>query len=354
MGVMVEQILDRSAGGPGFNQSDSDFGSGRLVAPDDEKVNRSIPILVTILGYSGVDDLLSGFGHEVIVSKPEVFCLFPEALRILTDDGFIWRQAPRSVQIDQIDDSSLRALRLLLVDDKSKQVCDSLMRFRQCPFDVSYPGPDTHGFYFPPDVPLYSGDTPVSIIDCGAFTGDTLISFLSRLGPRVRRYAAVEPSPANALKLRAVVSTLVEMNPTSALDVQVFNIAVGDRNGVAVVREDGPASNLTYDEFIGTRHGDSDSGQVLVTTLDGLFAGEEWSVLKMDIEGSEYEALTGARGIISRGNTTLAIAIYHKPQDLWRIPLLIATMAPEGYDYYLRQEGHWGLETTLYAVPKGA
>ena len=321
------------------------------MSPTDVRIDRRIPILISILGYSDVDDLLSGLGHKRVVSTPETFRLFPEALRILTEDGFMWRQAPRSVQID---DFGLTALRLLLSDEKSQQLCNSLTRFRRDPSDVSYPWPDTHEFYFPPDVPLYSGDTPVSIIDCGAFTGDTLISFMSRLGPRVRRYAAVEPSPANALKLRAVVSTLEEMNPTSALDVQVFNIAVGDRNGVAVVREDGPASNLTYDEFIGTRHGDSDSGQVLVTTLDGLFAGEEWSVLKMDIEGSEYEALIGAKGIISRGNTTLAIAVYHKPHDLWRIPLLIATMAPEGYDYYLRQEGHWGLETTLYAVPKGA
>lgn len=43
----------------------------------------------------------------------------------------------------------------------------------------------------------------------------------------------------------------------------------------------------------------------------------------MDIEGAEYEALLGARDIIFKYRPGLAISLYHRPADLWRIPLLI-------------------------------
>ena len=36
----------------------------------------------------------------------------------------------------------------------------------------------------------------------------------------------------------------------------------------------------------------------------------------------------------------------------WRIPLFINRIAPDKYHLYLRQEGHWGLETILYAIPR--
>ena len=46
----------------------------------------------------------------------------------------------------------------------------------------------------------------------------------------------------------------------------------------------------------------------------------------MDIEGAEYEALLGARGTISKYRPGLAISLYHRPADLWQIPLLINEM----------------------------
>jgi len=47
----------------------------------------------------------------------------------------------------------------------------------------------------------------------------------------------------------------------------------------------------------------------------------------------------------------LTIAIYHKPYDLWDIPLLINEINPD-YDMYIRAHGDFTTEVVLYCIPK--
>ncbi len=71
--------------------------------------------------------------------------------------------------------------------------------------------------------------------------------------------------------------------------------------------------------------------------------------IKMDIEGAEEDALRGAAEIIRQYHPTLAISIYHKHDDLWRLPQLIRGLYPD-YELYIRHH-FWGpWETVLYCV----
>ncbi len=81
-------------------------------------------------------------------------------------------------------------------------------------------------------------------------------------------------------------------------------------------------------------------------------AGEETvSVIKMDIEGSELEALKGARNVIGRDHPILAISVYHKSEDIVAIPNYILRLY-DGYRLYLRHYSFSWYDTVLYAVPE--
>lgn len=73
------------------------------------------------------------------------------------------------------------------------------------------------------------------------------------------------------------------------------------------------------------------------------------TMIKMDVEGSELEALKGAKNTIQRDKPKLAICIYHKPEDMLEIPLYIKELVPE-YKLYVRVHMHAPGETVLYAV----
>ena len=86
--------------------------------------------------------------------------------------------------------------------------------------------------------------------------------------------------------------------------------------------------------------------------LDELARGVAPTYIKMDIEGAEVEALVGARTLISTWHPLLAICLYHRQSDLWRIPLLIHSLYP-GYSHFLRAHEPDGWQTVGYFVPPG-
>lgn len=94
----------------------------------------------------------------------------------------------------------------------------------------------------------------------------------------------------------------------------------------------------------------SDEGDVKikVDSIDNLI-NKPVTFIKMDIEGSEYQALLGAKKTILKYKPKLAICIYHKPEDIWELPWLIHEINPE-YKLYLRHYSFADNETVLYAL----
>lgn len=86
-----------------------------------------------------------------------------------------------------------------------------------------------------------------------------------------------------------------------------------------------------------------------VDSIDNVCSGDKVTFIKMDIEGSELEALRGAVNVIKRDKPRLAICIYHKPEDMYEIPFWIKETVPE-YKLYIRHHTDGILETVLYAT----
>lgn len=89
--------------------------------------------------------------------------------------------------------------------------------------------------------------------------------------------------------------------------------------------------------------------QCLLDKLDDVLSDKKVTVLKMDIEGAEVQGLNGAKNIIISQKPKLAICLYHTPEHLWEIPLLIHEMRPD-YKMIIRHHSVQNYtDTVLYA-----
>ena len=89
---------------------------------------------------------------------------------------------------------------------------------------------------------------------------------------------------------------------------------------------------------------------VEVAPLDEILADCRPTYVKFDVEGAEHDALVGASETIRANMPVLAVCLYHKPQDLWDIPLLVRSIRPD-YRMHVRRYSDERWETVLYAVP---
>lgn len=70
--------------------------------------------------------------------------------------------------------------------------------------------------------------------------------------------------------------------------------------------------------------------------------------IKMDVEGAEYESLKGCRNTIKTNKPKMAICIYHRPEDIIRIPMILLELCKD-YKFAIRHYSTWEHETVLYA-----
>ena len=78
---------------------------------------------------------------------------------------------------------------------------------------------------------------------------------------------------------------------------------------------------------------------------------DQITYMKMDIEGSEMEALRGAHDQIQKNKPKLAVCVYHKIEDIPEIWNYLRALVPD-YRFFLRHHGQYcAAETVLYAIP---
>jgi FkbM family methyltransferase len=219
----------------------------------------------------------------------------------------------------------------LLNDDSSREFFAAQLQLRLlADFDcIGTPFPGDQ--YFPG---LFSLSADECFVDCGSYTGDTIQSFISQTGNCFRKVIAFEADPAVVPGLQTYMNGV---GPRAVF----HNTAVGAHNGVVRFAGNGVGGGC-----ITTASGT----EVRCVRLDDALARERVSLIKMDIEGAELQALEGAHGVIWRDRPVLAICGYHKPDHLWRVLASLKSLAP---DSALSVRSHCadGLDTVCYAVP---
>lgn len=173
------------------------------------------------------------------------------------------------------------------------------------------------------------------VIDGGACLGDSAIVFANTVGEQGMVYA-FDPVHEHL----EMLSHNAAQNPHLNIKALPFGISNIDIDSEPLrLNTYAPGFNIT-NQPVPLRSIDS-------LTIDGSI--KKIDFIKMDIEGSEMQALTGSLGSISKFMPKLAISLYHRPDDIFDIPAFIHHHFPD-YQMHL---GHYTIhneETVLYCA----
>ncbi len=178
-------------------------------------------------------------------------------------------------------------------------------------------------------------------IDLGAYYGDTLKYYLDRY-PFLKKAVAVEPESHSFRKLQTCAEELESMG----FNITCINALAGGRTGTELVsasRVRGtralPNSNAVLKKVRETQ----------VITVDSL-GTDNVSFIKFDVEGSELEALEGARKTILRDRPVMKTACYHRSEDVFTLVKKVLEIRDD-YKIYMRHTGCIpGWDTDFYFV----
>jgi FkbM family methyltransferase len=280
--------------------------------------------------YVETEQQLKSAGVKFITSYAPLFWRFPEDLLPV----FLLNDLPSKVY--EAKDAVLEAENLW-ADDDSLQIYRANIHWRALGDPSHLPPRPSENTYFPADI--FNLSPNECIVDCGAYDGDTVKLVLQRYGSEFAAIYAIEGDVVAFEELRAYAATLP---PDTRGKIHPIHCAVGGTRTVV---------QFTSDGTTGLTRNDNHDLDVQCYPLDDISIAQPATLIKMDIEGDEYDALLGAHNMIARDKPLLAICVYHTQEDIWRIPLLIHSMLPE-HSLFLRAYEGDGFQTVVYAVPK--
>jgi FkbM family methyltransferase len=153
----------------------------------------------------------------------------------------------------------------------------------------------------------------------------------------------VEMDPRN----RRTIARNLNQNGEPASRVRVTDAALWESSGESFQYVAGGKLSRLQPELA------ADGGTVETVTLgelvDRLGLGRV-DFLKLDVEGAELPVLKGAKGVLEEHRPKLAVAIYHRPEDLTEIPRHIDELGL-GYRFFLDHTSAGWEETVLFAAP---
>lgn len=171
-----------------------------------------------------------------------------------------------------------------------------------------------------------------SYLDLGAYRGDTVEEFLHYCGGKYSDIVALEPDRRTFKKLEAYLGNI----PCST----AYQKAVFSEN-----------KTLIFSSKAGRQSTVSEKGEEIeAVCVDSLYSDKTVTYIKMDVEGVEKEAIKGAEITLKNQKPKLNIALYHRSEDIFSIPLQISAINPD-YKFYLRRHPYipcWDMN--LYCV----
>ncbi len=279
--------------------------------------NRDTPLndLLEIVQTAGYSDILLPWDCYEILS---------------TELGWRYWLSDRAYLLSNL--ANIKRTYEMLSDDISKSCLLQLYLFRL--------GSNTgYGSYRHPDAQYFNdismsrlrGIEKLTYVDCGAYNGDTYLelSKILRLGDSY----LFEPDPNNYKELVFAIQSS-QLTPT------LLPLAVSDGYKILSFSSEGEGGTVSKDGAV----------RIAAVSLDEILNNKEIHFIKFDVEGGEIDAITGSGKLVRKNRPVLAISLYHRPEDLWKIPDLLQKLCVN-YSFYIRQHFYNSFDSVIYAIP---
>lgn len=217
----------------------------------------------------------------------------------------------------------------LLKDDISKNQFYNIINFRMS-YDISFMrgfSPIEHLQYFEDFLNLQDNEV---FIDVGGYDGFTSEEFIKRC-TNYKSVHIFEPEEKNIFSAKKRLKHFKNIN--------FYEIGLSNKKETLRFDISGSSSKISENGEI----------EICVDRLDDVLK-EKPTFIKMDIEGAESFAIEGAKETIKNHHPKLAISVYHKKNDFWKIPEQIFAIR-EDYDLYLRHYTEGISETIMFFIP---
>jgi FkbM family methyltransferase len=176
-------------------------------------------------------------------------------------------------------------------------------------------------------------------VDLGAYDGDTVRYFCCLTAGKYRQIWAFEPDVKNFNKLQTNLANIPE--------TFTLNMAAWSSSGLLPFAGKAGRNSALAEEKSKAKM----SAEVI--SLDDFWKKYltcPATLLKMDVEGAEESVLLGGKQLLAEQKPKLAVAAYHRTEDIYRLPLLIKRLNP-AYRLFLRHHPYVpGWETNIYAI----
>ena len=234
--------------------------------------------------------------------------------------------------IDYLSDNaaSFRKAYDMLCDEKSKKAFTDILNFKisgkiKYLFDCESEKDEVYKDI----LTLTENET---IVDLGAYDGDTVREFLAATDGKYKNIYAFEPDEKNFRKLTRKTEGMENL--------ALFNLGAWDKKETLFFETKGGRNSRQ----------ESTGKEVSFNSVDNVVK-DRVSFIKMDIEGAELKALEGIRNTVAAYKPKLYVCAYHRNEDMFALPFKIKELY-EGYKIYFRHHPYipaW--ESNFYAVP---
>lgn len=318
-GVQIKYFCDNDS--QKWNQNIVDQIS--CIAPDDLKnTKKHVAVIVALRNGNDVVAQIKGWANKNL----DIF--IGSLNKVSYQTNYEYMKNPEKLQTLY---ERMQKVIELCEDERSKEICyQTLYKWL---LDENYPITYDSEAYF------YTGKFDFtekeSLVDVGAYDGDTIENFLKVTDRKFEKVYAFEMDKRNYDNLQ---KNIQEKPDAVKNRVELYQLGISDTKGEAYYKSSFQTSKL------------SNQGTEVchVDSLDALLGDKRVTMIKMDIEGGEKKALKGGENLIRMQHPKLAICIYHSIDDFLDIPIYLKTVNP-GYRIFLRHHTNDDSDTVCYA-----